>query len=448
MRPGAPTHSSEPPLPLLVTGIAGVAGYNALHYFRRKYGAQVVGIRRKDNWPLRGEGIVACDGDDRNELARLFDKHQFAAVLNCEGTCKLKSCELAPEMARRVNVESVTTLLDVIGSAGTRVVHLSIDLVFSGTRGGGHVETDGTDPVTVYGKTMAEAERIFTALAVACVVGTTGVVYAFGVYSPAVLATMFGVGFYAAFIVADRVVVTSRKAGVSADEGVRWESDGKGEYTVETVRRKHRGTEVVLHLKEDAKEFADGYRLREICKRYSDHVALPIRMPKSGDEKGHETINQGTALWRRAKQDIQDDEYKAFYKHVAHDFGEPLGWVHSKVEGKLEYTSLLYLPERAPFDLWDRDARHGVKLYVQRVFIMDDAEALLPRYLRFVRGVIETNDLPLNVSREILQHNKVLESIRSASVKKVLGLVESLVEDGRYPAFWRAFGRVLKEGVI
>ncbi len=258
----------------------------------------------------------------------------------------------------------------------------------------------------------------------------------------------FGVGFYAGFIVADKVVVTSRKAGGGEDEGVRWESDGKGEFTVETVRRKKRGTEIVLHLKEDAKEFASGYRLRDICKRYSDHIAVPIRMPKEGEEKGYEAINQATAMWRRPKSEINDDDYKTFYKHVAHDFTDPLTWIHSKVEGKQEYTTLFYVPARAPFDLWDRDTRHGVKLYVQRVFIMDDADTLLPRYLRFVRGVIDTNDLPLNVSREILQHNKVLETIRSASVKKILGMLETLAEGADYVAFWSAFGRVIKEGMV
>lgn len=258
----------------------------------------------------------------------------------------------------------------------------------------------------------------------------------------------FGVGFYAAFIVADRVTVTSRKAGVPADEGVRWESDGRGEYTVETVRRKKRGTEIVLHLKDEAKEFANGHRLREICKRYSDHISVPVSMPKGGDGEGYEVVNQATALWQRSKKDLGDDDYKSFYQHVSHDFGEPLAWVHSKVEGKLEYTTLFYVPERAPFDLWDRDGAHGVKLYVQRVFIMDDADELLPRYLRFVRGVIDTNDLPLNVSREILQRNKALDTIRSASVKKILGMIESLAGGDDYAKFWQAFGRVLKEGVI
>ena len=260
----------------------------------------------------------------------------------------------------------------------------------------------------------------------------------------------FGVGFYAAFIVADRVTVTTRKAGLSQDEGVRWESDGKGEYTVETVRRKKRGTEIVLTLKEDAKEFANGWRLREICKRYSDHVSIPIRMPAEGEDKdkGREVVNQAQAMWTRPKAELSDDDYREFYKHVSHDFSDPLTWVHTKVEGKLEYTSLLYIPSQAPFDLWDRDSSHGVKLYVQRVFIMDGAEELLPRYLRFVRGVIDTNDLPLNVSREILQRNKTLDSIRGASVKKVLGLIESLAAGEDYARFWQAFGRVLKEGVI
>lgn len=258
----------------------------------------------------------------------------------------------------------------------------------------------------------------------------------------------FGVGFYASFIVAERVTVTSRKAGLPQDEGVRWESDGKGEYTVETLRRKKRGTEIVLHLKDDAKELANAYQLRQICKRYSDHISVPVSMPKDGDGTGYEVINQATAMWQRAKAEISDDDYKEFYKHIAHDFGDPLTWVHSKVEGKLEYTSLFYIPQQAPFDLWDRESGHGVKLYVQRVFIMDDADELLPRYLRFVRGIIDTNDLPLNVSREILQRNKTLETIRAASVKKILGLFNTLAEREDYAAFWETFGRVLKEGII
>ena len=258
----------------------------------------------------------------------------------------------------------------------------------------------------------------------------------------------FGVGFYAAFIVADKVTVTSRKAGATGDEGVRWESEGRGEFTVETVRRKVRGTEIVLQLKDDAKEFANSWKLRDICKRYSDHISMPIKMPKSGDQKGFEVVNQATALWRRSKSEITDEEYRTFYKHVSHDFGEPLSWLHSKVEGKLEYITLLYLPAQPPFDLWDREVKHGVKLYVQRVFVMDDADKLLPRYLRFVRGVIDTNDLPLNVSREILQHNKNLETIRAASVKKILGMIETQAEGSDYAKFWNAFGRVLKEGII
>ena len=258
----------------------------------------------------------------------------------------------------------------------------------------------------------------------------------------------FGVGFYAAFIVAERVVVTSRKAGMPAEEGVRWESEGKGEYTVETVMRKKRGTEIVLHLKEEASEFANNYRLRELCKRYSDHISVPVTMPKTGDEKGSEIVNQATALWRCAKNELSDEDYREFYKHVSHDFGDPLAWIHSRVEGKLEYITLFYIPAQAAFDLWDRDAKHGIKLYVQRVFIMDDAEALLPRYLRFVRGVIDTNDLPLNISREIVQKNKTLDTIRAASVKKILGQLETLAAGEDYAKFWDAFGRVLKEGVI
>ena len=258
----------------------------------------------------------------------------------------------------------------------------------------------------------------------------------------------FGVGFYASFIVADKVTVTSRKAGLPQDDGVRWESDGKGEYSVETVRRKKRGTEIVLHLKDDAKEFANAYQLREICKRYSDHISVPVSMPKDGGGEGYEVINQATAMWQRAKNEISDDDYKEFYKHVAHDFTDPLTWVHSKVEGKLEYTTLFYIPRQAPFDLWERDTAHGVKLYVQRIFIMDDADELLPRYLRFIRGIVDTDDLPLNVSRELLQRNKALETIRSASIKKILGLFETLAKGDDYAAFWQAFGRAVKEGII
>ena len=265
----------------------------------------------------------------------------------------------------------------------------------------------------------------------------------------------FGVGFYAAFIVADKVVVLTRKAGAAPETGVRWESDGRGQFTVEPVVRSRRGTEIILHLKDDAHEYADQYRLRGLVKKYSDHIAAPIRMPAMAKGEGAETeaaaletVNSATALWTRAKQDISDDDYKQFYKHVSHDFEDPLAWVHTRSEGKLEYTTLFYLPARAPFDLFDRDAKHGIKLYVQRVFIMEDAEQLLPRYLRFVRGIVDTRDLPLNVSRELLQRNKAIDTIRGASVKKILGLIESLAEGADYAKFWAAFGRVLKEGVI
>lgn len=258
----------------------------------------------------------------------------------------------------------------------------------------------------------------------------------------------FGVGFYAAFIVADKVSVSSRRADLPASAGVRWTSEGRGEFTVEDIEQTARGTEIVLHLKEDAGEFADNWRLRGLIRKYSDHIAAPIRMP-STDEKSteRETVNSATALWLRSKQEIPEEDYKAFYKHVSHDFEDPLAWVHTKAEGKLEYTSLFFIPGRAPFDLYDRDSRHGVKLYVQRVFIMDDAEQILPRYLRFMRGVVDTRDLPLNVSREILQRNKVIDTIRAASSKKILGLLEGLGEE-EFGTFWGMFGRVLKEGVI
>jgi len=259
----------------------------------------------------------------------------------------------------------------------------------------------------------------------------------------------FGVGFYAAFIVADKVTVYSRKAGTPADSGVRWESAGRGEFTVENWQRPARGTEIVLQLKEDARDFADGYRLRALIKKYSDHLSTPIRLAKEGEgEEGRETVNAATALWLRSKQDISDDDYKAFYKHVAHDFEDPLAWVHTKAEGKLEYTTLLYLPSRPPFDLFERETKRGVQLYVQRVFIMEDAEQLMPRYLRFVRGIVDTRDLPLNVSRELLQRNKAIDTIRGASVKKILGLIESLAGGEGYAKFWAPFGRVLKEGIV
>ena len=261
----------------------------------------------------------------------------------------------------------------------------------------------------------------------------------------------FGVGFYSSFIVAERVEVVTRRAGLPREEGARWISDGKSEYTVETVARPRRGTKVTLHLRDEAKDFLDGYRLRGIINRYSDHISLPIVMLKEGeDEKGEERVNAATALWTRNKKDIKEEDYQEFYKTVSHDFEAPLCHVHSKVEGKLEYSSLLFIPARAPFDLWDRQQRHGVKLYVKRVFIMDDAEQLLPPYLRFVKGVVDSDDLPLNISREILQRNKTIDAIRSGCVKKVLDLLKRLAskEPEKYQTFWRTFGRVLKEGVV
>jgi molecular chaperone HtpG len=260
----------------------------------------------------------------------------------------------------------------------------------------------------------------------------------------------FGVGFYSSFIVADRVTVTSRRAGRRPEDGVRWESDGEGEFSVEHVEVPRRGTEVVLHLREGMDEFLDGFRLRSIIKRFSDHISLPILMQKEGDEEGDETVNTATALWTRAKHEIKENEYHEFYKHVAHDFEDPLAHLHSKVEGKLEYTSLLFIPSRSPFDLWDRNVRRGVHLYVRRIFIMDDAEQLMPAYLRFVRGVIDSSDLPLNISREILQQNKQIDSIRSGSVKKVLDLLANIAENDadKYAGFWKEFGKVLKEGIV
>ena len=260
----------------------------------------------------------------------------------------------------------------------------------------------------------------------------------------------FGVGFYSCFIVADKVTVNSRRAGVPVEGGVRWESVGDGEYTVERVPIATRGTEVILSLREGEDEFLESFRLRNVVRRYSDHISIPIEMPKSGDDAGMETVNTATALWTRAKNDIEENEYHEFYKHTAHDFEDPLAHVHSRVEGNLEYTSLLYVPSRAPFDLWDRNVRRGVKLYVRRVFIMDDAEQLMPPYLRFVRGIIDSSDLPLNVSREILQKDKRIDQIRSGSVKRVLDLLSAMVknEAGKYATFWKEFGRVLKEGVV
>jgi len=262
----------------------------------------------------------------------------------------------------------------------------------------------------------------------------------------------FGVGFYSAFIVADKVEVLSRRAGTPAEEGVRWESAGDGEFTIEQIERKQRGTEIVLHLKKDATEFADGYRLRNLVKKYSDHISFPVVMASESEEedkKGKdEVINDATALWTVPRSEVKKDQYKEFYKHIAHDFEDPLTWSHNKVEGKLDYTSLLYIPARAPFDLYNREAPRGLKLYVQRVFIMDDAEQFLPLYLRFTKGVVDSSDLSLNVSREILQNDETVESIRSALTKRVLDMLSKLAkkEPEQFQKFWNEFGTVLKEG--
>jgi molecular chaperone HtpG len=268
----------------------------------------------------------------------------------------------------------------------------------------------------------------------------------------------FGVGFYASFIVADKVTVRSRKAGAAAHEGVEWVSTGEGDYTVADIEHPGRGTEVILHLRTEQEDLLNGWKLREILRKYSDHIALPIRMAQEKwDEEAKamkptgedETVNQASALWARPKSEVTEDEYKAFYQHVAHDYQEPLSWVHAKVEGRQEYTQLLYIPSQAPFDLWDRNSRHGIKLYVKRVFIMDDAEQLMPTYMRFVRGVVDVADLPLNVSREILQESKDIEQIRSGCTKRVLGLLEELADNQaeKYTTFWNQFGQLLKEGV-
>lgn len=269
----------------------------------------------------------------------------------------------------------------------------------------------------------------------------------------------FGVGFYSAFIVADRVTVTTRRAGLSAQEAVRWESAGEGDYTLEAIEKADRGTEIVLHIREGDEEFLDDWRIRAILRKYSDHISIPIEMPKmaAGSEENAEeaaapeweSVNQASALWARSKNDITEEQYKEFYKHVGHDFAEPLAWTHAKVEGRQEYTELLYIPSRAPFDLWERERKQGVKLYVRRVFIMEDTEKLMPHYLRFIRGVIDSADLPLNVSREILQGSKDLDAIRAGCVKKVLGLLEDLANNDaeKYSTVWKEFGQVLKEGV-
>ncbi len=266
----------------------------------------------------------------------------------------------------------------------------------------------------------------------------------------------FGVGFYSAFIVADKVSVLTRRGGEQADQGVRWESDGGGEFDIEMVNKPTRGTEITLHLREDQDDLLAGYKLREIVRKYSNHIVQPILMKKEEWKDGvpelseeDETVNQATALWTQSKSDITEEQYKEFYKHVGHDYDDPLGWSHARVEGRQEYTQLLYIPKHAPFDLWDRNARHGIKLYVRRVFIMDDAEQLMPLYLRFVRGVVDSADLPLNVSREILQESKDIEAIRKGCTGKVLGLLADMAEKEpeKYATFWAEFGKVLKEGV-
>jgi molecular chaperone HtpG len=288
----------------------------------------------------------------------------------------------------------------------------------------------------------------------------------------------FGVGFYSAFIVADRVTVSTRAAGLPAEQGVLWESSGEGEYTVAQITKADRGTEITLHLREEEQEFLDAWRLRSIIGKYSDHIALPVELQsKKADSEGEaegaeeaesveedaqeseassseaeitwERLNKAQALWVRNKSEISDEEYRAFYQHVSHDFTDPLLWSHNRVEGKQEYTSLLYIPAKAPWDLWNRDRKQGLKLYVQRVFIMDDAEQFMPTYLRFVKGIIDSNDLPLNVSREILQDNRVTQSLRSACTKRVLQMLETMASDEseKYQQFWEQFGNVLKEGV-
>ena len=278
----------------------------------------------------------------------------------------------------------------------------------------------------------------------------------------AALIGQFGVGFYSGFIVADRITVESRRAGLPADQGVRWESGGEGDFTVETIDKPDRGTTITLHLREGEDELLSAWQLRSIIRKYSDHISLPIQMRKEewDEEKKEmvvrdelETINQASALWARSKSEITDEQYTEFYKHVSHDFAEPLTWTHNRVEGRSEYTQLLYIPTRAPFDLWDRNQRSGIKLYVKRVFIMDDAEQLMPVYLRFVKGVIDSNDLPLNVSREILQESRDVKVIREGSTKRVLGMLEELAnadeaeKKEKYDSFWKEFGQVLKEGI-
>lgn len=261
----------------------------------------------------------------------------------------------------------------------------------------------------------------------------------------------FGVGFYSAFIVADKVTVRTRAAGAAPEEGVYWESAGEGEYTIDDLTKADRGTEIILHLREGEDEFLDSWRVRNVISKYSDHIALPVEIETKDEESdttSWEKINKAQALWTRNKAEVSDEEYNEFYKHIAHDFSDPLTWSHNRVEGKQEYTSLLYIPARAPWDMWNRDHKHGLKLYVQRVFIMDDAEQFMPNYLRFVRGLIDSNDLPLNVSREILQDNRITQNLRSALTKRVLQMLDKLAKDDaeKYQQFWSEFGLVLKEG--
>ncbi|KAA6047840.1 molecular chaperone HtpG [Pantoea sp. ICBG 1758] len=261
----------------------------------------------------------------------------------------------------------------------------------------------------------------------------------------------FGVGFYSAFIVADKVTVRTRAAGAQASEGVFWESEGEGEYTLAEIEKADRGTEITLHFRAGEDDFLDAWRVRNVISKYSDHIALPVEIETKDEENDTvtwEKVNKAQALWTRNKAEISDDEYNEFYKHIAHDFSDPAIWSHNRVEGKQEYTSLLYIPQRAPFDMWNRDSKHGLKLYVQRVFIMDDAEQFMPNYLRFVRGLIDSNDLPLNVSREILQDSRVTQSLRAALTKRSLQMLEKLAKDDaeKYQQFWKEFGLVLKEG--
>ena len=259
----------------------------------------------------------------------------------------------------------------------------------------------------------------------------------------------FGVGFYSAFIVAEKVIVSTRKAGLQAEEGTRWESEGKGEFTLENIVKKKRGTEIILYLKKESKSFADNATLKNICKKYSNHISAAVMMPKDDGATGFEKVNEGFSLWRRSKNEISGTDYDDFYKSITFDFEKPLKYIHTKSEGKVEYTSLFYIPSKPPFDLWDRDNKSGVRLYVKRVLIMEDSEQLIPRYLRFVKGVIDTDDLPLNVSRELLQKNKKIESIKGGCVKKILSMVENMAKKPDvYRDFWNNFGSVLKEGII